>query len=80
MNQVGLASASQAGNGEFGTVLVIDTSKSMHGEAIAGAMKAAQGFADRRTPQQELGVVTLQPKGRLRPAADHKSGLGPRDS
>ena len=42
VDQVGLASASQAGNGEFGTVLVIDTSKSMHGEAIAGAMEAAR--------------------------------------
>jgi tight adherence protein B len=59
---VGLASATDAGNGEFGTVLVIDASKSMHGEAIAGAMEAAQAFADRRTPQQELGVVTFNRK------------------
>lgn len=59
VDQVSVASASHAGHGEFGTVLVIDASKSMHGDAIAGAMKAAQAFADQRTQQQELGVVTF---------------------
>jgi len=33
--------------------------ESMQGDAIAGAMNAAQAFADRRAPEQELGVITF---------------------
>jgi tight adherence protein B len=56
---VGVASPSDASKGEFGTVLVIDASESMQGDGIAGAMNAAQAFADRRAPEQELGVITF---------------------
>jgi tight adherence protein B len=59
VDAVSVASARNASAGEFGTVLVIDASKSMRGAAIRGAMKAAQAFADQRTPEQELAVVTF---------------------
>jgi tight adherence protein B len=59
IGDVNVASARQASRGEFGTVLVIDASQSMRGAPIRGAMKAAQAFADRRTTEQELGVVTF---------------------
>ena len=51
--------ASAAGKRAVGTVLVIDTSRSMRGGPIAGAMAAARKFADRRTTDQQLGVVTF---------------------
>jgi tight adherence protein B len=59
IGDVNVASARHASKGEFGTVLVIDASQSMRGAPIRGAMKAAQAFADRRTTEQELGVVTF---------------------
>src|SRR5436189_541451 len=57
--QVAVASAQNANQGEFGTVLVIDASDSMRGGGIAGAMNAAQAFAARRAPEQALGVITF---------------------
>lgn len=54
--------ASAAGKRAVGTVLVIDTSRSMRGGPIAGAMAAARKFAERRTPDQQLGVVTFNRK------------------
>jgi tight adherence protein B len=51
--------ASAAGADEFGVVLVIDTSNSMRGAAIEGAMEAARTFAARRNPQQQLAIVTF---------------------
>jgi tight adherence protein B len=56
---LGLQSAGAAGEGEFATVLVIDTSRSMAGSPIEEAMRAARAFADRRSPGQELAVVTF---------------------
>jgi tight adherence protein B len=44
---------------QFGVVLVIDTSKSMRGAPIAGAMRAARAFADKRNPQEQLAVVAF---------------------
>jgi tight adherence protein B len=62
VDEVRVVSARNASAGEFGTVLVIDASKSMRGAAIRGAMKAAQAFADQRAPEQELAVVTFNRK------------------
>jgi tight adherence protein B len=56
---LGLQSAGAAGEGEFATVLVIDTSRSMAGSPIEEAMRAARAFANRRSPGQELAVVTF---------------------
>jgi tight adherence protein B len=51
--------ASAAGADEFGVVLVIDTSNSMRGAAIEGAMEAARSFAAHRNPHQQLAIVTF---------------------
>ena len=59
---LGLQSAGAAGEGEFATVLVIDASRSMAGSPIEEAMRAARAFADRRSPGQELAVVTFNRK------------------
>ncbi|MEK6271158.1 MAG: type II secretion system F family protein [Actinomycetota bacterium] len=56
---VGLQSAGAAGAGEFATVLVIDASRSMAGSPIEEAMRAGRALADRRSPGQELAVVTF---------------------
>jgi tight adherence protein B len=50
---------SAAAGDEFGVVLVIDTSNSMRGDAIDGAMEAARTFAAHRNPQQQLAIVTF---------------------
>jgi tight adherence protein B len=51
--------ATQAGGAnEFGVVLVIDTSNSMRGEPIAGALQAARNFALQRHEAQRLAIVT----------------------
>jgi tight adherence protein B len=50
--------ASEAG-GTFGAALVIDTSESMHGAPIRGAMHAARAFAARRNVNQQLALVTF---------------------
>ena len=49
----------EIGRNQFGTVLVIDASSSMHDGAIEGAMQAARTFAERRNPEQPLGVITF---------------------
>ena len=52
-----LAPADSLGNTAFASVLVIDASKSMRGDAIDGAMAAARAFAGRRKLEQRLGVI-----------------------
>lgn len=59
MSGVTVVPASAASARGFGVVLVIDTSRSMKGEAIDDAMAAARAFARRRHPNQQLGVVTF---------------------
>ena len=54
-----VTSAGQGGQGQFGTVLVIDASNSMRGEPITQAMRAAQAFAAHRTVDQELSVIVF---------------------
>jgi tight adherence protein B len=51
--------ASTAQSGQFGVVLVIDASDSMHGDAILGATAAARAFAANRQPQQSFAIVTF---------------------
>lgn len=42
-----------------GTVLLIDSSKSMAGKAIESAMSAARAFAGRRNPNQQVALITF---------------------
>ena len=56
------------------TILVIDASKSMHGDAIRQAMTAARSFAKHRTQGSRLGVVLFSraPRVVLEPTSDEK--------
>jgi tight adherence protein B len=49
--------AAEQTNKTFGVVLAIDTSNSMRGPALEGAMLAARAFAAQRKPNQRLGVI-----------------------
>jgi tight adherence protein B len=53
-------SAKAVGGKHFGTVLVIDTSRFMRGTTIQDAMAAARSFAQERSGEQPLGVVTFE--------------------
>lgn len=56
----GVTVRSAAANGEsFATVLALDASNSMRGQAIERATQAARAFAARRAPEQRLGVVAF---------------------
>jgi tight adherence protein B len=44
-------------NKAFGIVLAIDTSNSMRGAPLAGALEAARAFAARKNPNQQVAVV-----------------------
>ena len=59
VSNVTLVPVGTADRGDFGVVLVIDASNSMHGAAIADAMEAARAFAARRPANQQLAVVTF---------------------
>ncbi|HEV8602358.1 MAG TPA: type II secretion system F family protein [Gaiellaceae bacterium] len=59
VSSVSIVPAGAAERGDFGVVLVIDTSNSMRGSAIVDAMRAARAFAARRSPNQQLAVVTF---------------------
>jgi tight adherence protein B len=52
-----LRSISHAGEGDFGVVLAIDVSPSMHGQPLENAMSAARALAAQRVGQQQLGVL-----------------------
>ena len=54
-----VTSAGEGGQGQFGTVLVIDASDSMRGEPINQAMRAARAFAAQRTADQALSVIVF---------------------
>lgn len=58
--------------GQSGIVLAIDTSESMHGAAIDGAMAAAREFVRQRRVDQKIGVVffSREPKVALEPTTD----------
>ncbi|MCW3065294.1 MAG: putative type secretion system integral rane subunit [Solirubrobacterales bacterium] len=61
-----------AGPRSFATVLAIDASQSMRGQAIDDAMAAARAFAARRNADQQLGVVFFShaPTIALAPTSD----------
>jgi tight adherence protein B len=59
VRDVSLAAAGSADANDSGVVLVIDASKSMRGEAIRDAMAAARVFAERRPPNQSMGLVAF---------------------
>ena len=53
------AQPASAVRGSFGAMLVIDTSKSMRGAPIRGAMEAARAFAARRNLNQRLALLAF---------------------
>jgi tight adherence protein B len=61
--------------GAFGSVLVIDTSSSMRGKAIKGAVAAARILAHKRTGAQQLGIVLFNGSATvlLDPTADPRA-------
>ena len=60
-----LTPGDEIGRQQFGTVLVVDASSSMHRGAIEGAMRAARTFAERRNPEQPLGLITFNDEARV---------------
>ena len=52
-------SPARESGGDFGVVLVLDTSKSMAGRPIRDAVEAARALAARRNNDQPLGIVTF---------------------
>jgi tight adherence protein B len=59
MHGVSLVPASQASDGEFGVVLLIDASRSMKGAPIQAAVAAARAFVEQRNPSQQIAIVTF---------------------
>jgi tight adherence protein B len=57
VDALSVAPASSAKAARFGTMLVIDASRSMHGSSIQAAMGAARAFSQQRSSQQYLGLV-----------------------
>jgi tight adherence protein B len=59
VSKLAVVAADEAGANQFGTVVVIDASESMRGDAIEGAMAAARSFVERRNANQRIAVVTF---------------------
>jgi tight adherence protein B len=57
-----LVPAASAAGKTFGVVLVVDSSLSMRGKPLAGAMAASRAFAARRNATQRLAFVTFNNK------------------
>ena len=70
-----LAAAGSAAADDSGVVLVIDASKSMRGDAIRDAMAAARVFAERRPPNQYMGLVAFNSRASvlLAPTTDEQA-------
>jgi tight adherence protein B len=64
VSDLSLVPASAIGESHFGTVVLIETSASMHGSAIQSALTAARSFAAQRSAQQPLGVVEFDSQSR----------------
>ena len=71
-NGVPVEDVEVAAGGRSATILAIDASATMRGRAIVDAMAAARAFAERRRPDQPLGVVFFgrDPGMALRPTTD----------
>lgn len=63
--KLSLASAEAARAGEFGSILVIDASASMHGRAIREAIAAARVLAGQRTGSQQIGIIAFNRNPRV---------------
>jgi tight adherence protein B len=59
VGQLAVIPAGEAASRTFATMLVLDASNSMKGEAISKAVAAARTFASRRPASQGLGLVTF---------------------
>ena len=59
VSSVSLTPADEAGEDQFGVVLVIDASNSMRGKAIEAAMGAARAFAERRNSKQQVAIIAF---------------------
>jgi tight adherence protein B len=59
VGELAVIPAGEAASRTFATMLVLDASNSMKGEAIAKAVVAARAFAARRPASQGLGLVTF---------------------
>jgi tight adherence protein B len=56
---VSVRAPGQVPTGRFGVVLAIDTSWSMHGRPLRGAIAAARAFLDHRDPQQPIALISF---------------------
>jgi tight adherence protein B len=72
VSKLSVASADASSVGEFGSILVIDASKSMHGGAIRSAMAAARELARQRRGAQQIGIIVFNslPTVVLEPTSD----------
>jgi hypothetical protein len=59
VSRVTLRSADQMPSSRFGVVLAIDTSWSMHGRPLRGAIAAARTFIAHRSPGQPVALMTF---------------------
>jgi tight adherence protein B len=59
VRDVKIVAAGSAATDDVGVVLLVDASASMRGKAIRDAVEAARAFADRRPPNQQLGIVAF---------------------
>jgi tight adherence protein B len=59
VEQLSVVPADEAAEGDFGVVLVIDASNSMRGAPITGAVEAARAFAEQRSTNQLVAIVTF---------------------
>jgi tight adherence protein B len=75
VSKLSLTSTEGAAPGEFGTILVIDASKSMHGRAIRSAVGAALELARQRAASQQLGIITFNKTATvlLAPTSDQRA-------
>jgi tight adherence protein B len=59
VSSVSVKPANEVEGNHFGVVLVIDTSQSMRGDAIEGAVQAARAFAEQRNENQRVAIVAF---------------------
>jgi tight adherence protein B len=65
VEELSVVAARSAAVSGFGVVLVIDASNSMRGSAIGQAVRAARTFAEERSPQEQIAVVTFNRRTRV---------------
>lgn len=75
VRDVRVTTASGPSATDFGTILVIDASKSMRGAAIERATEAARQLAAKRTGNQQLGVIAFNrtPDVLIAPTSDQEA-------